>query len=1062
MEDIIVGSGWDEINYRMGRLRECIPFLKGKGIVVYGTGVNTKRVLDCAESLDILGLMDCGHTGKYIYGKKVLSEEEIQILGVEVILIAAEPYPTQIIYDRIVTFCISNDITILDMYGCDEVQLHQNILRQELVYAELDEYKIKNQILLSKALVVPFKNALCSKIISDEKKFYQKIEEKFREENVKLHNFVRKRIMAQKRAAYEEKTGINEIYDILATMINVDRRETEKIKRIEEELTLENLRPRYSMIELIKYAIRSGVKIFIYSDLPEGEKVIDAFQQKYGIISCNRILAENESYLTGLLGRTIRALGEKYGADRVLFIGSGKSDNMIIPQLYDINFQVIMSSYDTFLNTTALEIDQEWIEKDPDCEEIKNEIFKTYDTFFMKEVHAEELNSRLAEKMRYCEEGRMEVELLPFHTCNDADEIQKLVFRKEQAPLVSIIIPVYNQFEYTYNCLASILLNTDDVSYEVIVADDCSSDFTSDLEEFVEGISVIHNKENLVFIKNCNCAARTARGKYIVFLNNDTQVQLNWLYPLVKCMESYENAGIVGSKLVYPDGSLQEAGGIIWNNADGWNYGKGGNPDSLEYNYVREVDYVSGAAMMISKELWDDIGGFDERYVPAYYEDADLAFEVRRRGKKVLYQPDSAVVHFEGISNGKRLDEGVKKYQAVNQNRFWKKWKDEMREGQYPGGENLLAACERKRGRRTVLFISEKIPTYDRDAGSRTLDFYIQEFIKRGYIVKFIPNDLMGKEPYTHRLEQMGVEVFRGKRYQKTIINWIYTNYKLIDFVFLNYPCASMRYIDIFNRLGIPVMYYGVDLHYLRLQREYELTGNESIAEEARKFYEKEAYLIEHADVVYYPSQIEVEIVKKEFYREDVKQLMINIYDMDYISDAYDPGERDGIMFIGGYRHSPNADAVLWFSNKIFPRVYKELKICFYIAGADMSADISNIKAEGTKVIGALTDAELEEMYRSVKMIVVPLRYGAGIKGKVIEAMYHGVPVVTTPIGIEGIPNEDNAVKIAGGENDFAEAVIELYRSDQELVRMSKAGQEVIRRYYSREAAWNNIADDFR
>ena len=166
-------------------------------------------------------------------------------------------------------------------------------------------------------------------------------------------------------------------------------------------------------------------------------------------------------------------------------------------------------------------------------------------------------------------------------------------------------------------------------------------------------------------------------------------------------------------------------------------------------------------------------------------------------------------------------------------------------------------------------------------------------------------------------------------------------------------------------------------------------------------------------------------------------------------------------MFIGGYRHTPNVDAVLWFSYQIFPHVYQKLKIPFYIAGADMPEDICSIEVEGIIKLGALTDAELEQMYNQIKLMVVPLRYGAGIKGKVIEAMYHGIPVLTTPIGIEGIPNENAAVRIAENEADFVQAIIQLYMSNEELLRMSVAGQEIIKRYYSREAAWRNIEKDF-
>ena len=103
-------------------------------------------------------------------------------------------------------------------------------------------------------------------------------------------------------------------------------------------------------------------------------------------------------------------------------------------------------------------------------------------------------------------------------------------------------------------------------------------------------------------------------------------------------MEKEKNAGIVGSKLIYPDGTLQEAGGIIYSDASGCNYGRNDNPNALWYNYTKEVDYISGASIMLKKELWDELGGFDEYFAPAYYEDTDLAFRIRyEKGFKVIY-----------------------------------------------------------------------------------------------------------------------------------------------------------------------------------------------------------------------------------------------------------------------------------------------------------------------------------------------------------------------------------------------------------------------------------------
>lgn len=1062
MNEITVASATEEIQYRLNKLREIIPGLEEKRIVIYGIGINAKRVLDCMNSLNVLGLMDENNTGRYVYGKRVLSGEEIRLLNADVILVAAEPQSTEIVYRRILPFCLENNIQILNMYGLDEVRLHRNILVQNLEYPKLNQEEVKHYVDCKDVLVVSFKNVLCSEVISDEAKLYEKIEGRLKDEGICVPNFKRNRILAQKRIPYGSNIDLKEIYNVLSTMLVADGEKLGRIREVEERLVLENLVPRLEMINLLKYAIEQGKVVYVYSDVLDGERFIGTFLENHGISQCKKILGDKAS-LPGTLSRTIRALVEYYGQDKIICFGNDITDNMILPQLYGVSFQVIQGSYQMFSANTCLQVDEAFIDSNEDRDEIVAEILQAYNSPFLCQIDLGLQDNRLAQKIGWKEEeGKTEVELFPISQWTSLEDIEKISFQNVEQPLVTIIIPAYNQFEYTYNCLKSILNNTDNIPYEIIVADDNSYDFTSQIEEVVSGITVIHNEKNLVFIRNCNNAAQAARGKYLLFLNNDTQVQLNWLYPLVKSMEMSEDVGLVGSKLVYPDGSLQEAGSIMWANANAWNYGNGKNPDSSDFNYVREVDYISGAAIMISKTLWDDIGGFDERYVLAYYEDADLAYEVRKRGKTVVYQPDSVVVHFEGVSNGKSINNGIKKYQADNQIKFLEKWESVLAQEQYPEGEHVLAACDRKGKKKTVLFVSERVPTYDRDAGSRTIDFYIQEFLQRGYLVKYIPDNFVAEEPYTHRLQQMGVEVFAGKHYQKSMLNWVGEYHADIDFAFLNYPNAASKYIDVLKKLGIPVMYYGMDLHYVRLQREYKLLGSEQKLQEANAFYEKEAYLIKNSDVVYYPSTVETDIVKKDFNQHSVKQLMINIYDVDKIENAYKPEERNGLMFVGGYKHAPNADAVKWFAYNVFPKIYEKYKIPFYIVGVDMPVDIRNIDVEGTVKLGALTDKELNEMYTKVKMIVAPLRYGAGTKGKVIEAMYNGIPVVTTTIGIEGIPNEDATIAIADDEESFANAVIELYQASDELTRMSLQGQDLIRKYYSREAAWNNISEDFQ
>src|SRR5207249_3673346 len=199
---------------------------------------------------------------------------------------------------------------------------------------------------------------------------------------------------------------------------------------------------------------------------------------------------------------------------------------------------------------------------------------------------------------------------------------------------ISIVIPVFNQFRFTQACLASLQERQGTERFEVIVVNDCSTDITGEAIPQIPGIVYLRNGTNSGFIVSCNRGAEKARGKYLVFLNNDTLVRDGWLSALLRTFAEEPQAGIVGSKLIYPDGRLQEAGGIIWRDASGWNYGKSDDPGKPEYNYLREVDYCSAATLMITKSLFEAVGGFNEKYAPAYYEDTDLAFKVRQAGYK--------------------------------------------------------------------------------------------------------------------------------------------------------------------------------------------------------------------------------------------------------------------------------------------------------------------------------------------------------------------------------------------------------------------------------------------
>lgn len=272
------------------------------------------------------------------------------------------------------------------------------------------------------------------------------------------------------------------------------------------------------------------------------------------------------------------------------------------------------------------------------------------------------------------------LQLLNIDEKEHIEDYEKIAVPYCANPEISIIIPVYNQFDFTYNCVKSIVMNTEKHNYEIIVADDCSNDKTQNIQKVVANLKLCKNEKNKGFLKNCNDAVNYAKGKYLVFLNNDTQVLNNWLEPMKRILDDNPNIGMTGAKLVYPNGVLQEAGGVIYKDGSAANFGNGCDPFAPLFNQIRDVDYISGAAIMIRGELWNQIGGFDVRYMPAYYEDTDLAFMVRQMGYRVVLQPESVVIHFEGVSNGNIVKyQTIKYYQILNEKKFCTKWKKILR-----------------------------------------------------------------------------------------------------------------------------------------------------------------------------------------------------------------------------------------------------------------------------------------------------------------------------------------------------------------------------------------------
>ena len=348
------------------------------------------------------------------------------------------------------------------------------------------------------------------------------------------------------------------------------------------------------------------------------------------------------------------------------------------------------------------------------------------------------------------------------------------------------------------------------------------------------------------------------------------------------------------------------------------------------------------------------------------------------------------------------------------------------------------------------------------DAGSRTVYEYLRLFAANGYNVKFIPDNFNRTPEYTEALQQMGIEVLYGPWYAQHWQEWVREDAAHIRFAFLNRPHISVKYVDVLRReTKARIIYYGHDLHFLREQRQYEITGDPALLESSERWRAIELSMMRKADMAYYPSKIEEEFIHSIDPEIRVKAIPAYIYS-NVVTPDYQLDKRSDLMFIGGFNHTPNVDAVEWFAQEIWPKVRGRCPgIRMHILGSHPPKSIEALDAPDFRVHGFVSDDVLATFYNECRISVVPLRYGAGIKGKVVEAMKSGIPVMTTSVGAEGIIGAEDILAIEDDADAFADRIVALYHDEEKLAAMSRTGCEYVRTHYGPENALKTIREDF-
>lgn len=610
-------------------------------------------------------------------------------------------------------------------------------------------------------------------------------------------------------------------------------------------------------------------------------------------------------------------------------------------------------------------------------------------------------------------------------------------FPQHETPLISIVIPVFNRVAYTAICLNSLLRELDSIATEVIVVDDASTDGTAAYLELCTGIRVIRHITNQGFVQSVNDGAAAARAHYLYFLNNDTLVTPNWLAPLLRLFQSDPRVGAVGSQLRDAEGRISEAGALIFRDGNGWNYLRGKPPSVPGGAFTRDVDYCSAASLMVRTDLFRELGGFAPEFAPGYYEDADLCFRLRAAGYRVIYQPNSVVIHLEGGSAGTDLVRGMKQYQMRNRETFLRKWRAELQHHVPPEPRFVERGARRLCGTQTVLVIDSFVPFDDRSAGGRRTLAIMQLLRELGWHVIFVADDGGAYEPYTSRARRAGIEVIPHHGNAKAVIRNLQVP---VDLAWVCRPDLMQKYVPLLRRCTTAkIVYDTIDLHHLRLHREESVTGHEV---NWRSMQAVEVALARSADWTVVTGEPEQRILRDL----NIESGIVPIVEPTVRSRAGFSVRRD-LLFLGNYTHAPNADAAAWLANTIMPLVWERIpNVKLILAGADPTPAVTRLANERIAVTGHVLD--ILPLFEQARVFVAPLRFGAGMKGKIVQSLAHGLPVVTTTIGEEGIGLIDGAsALIANDALNFALAIIRLYNDEALWKGLSAQAQRVAKRF---------------
>ncbi len=624
-----------------------------------------------------------------------------------------------------------------------------------------------------------------------------------------------------------------------------------------------------------------------------------------------------------------------------------------------------------------------------------------------------------------------------------SDPRSTLAFPVAERPEVSIVVITYNKVEHSYHCLVSLLAHAD-APYELVLVDNASRDETGELLGRLRNATVLRNETNLGFGKACNQAAARARGDYLLFLNNDAELAPHSLSALLDVVRGDPRIGAAGGRLVWPDGRLQEAGGILWRDGSAEAYGRGSDPFAPDFSYRRDVDFCSGALLLVRRELFEALGGFDERFAPAYYEDADLCMSVRARGYRVVYEPRATVRHHEyGSSSIREATELIRRNHA----RFAEKWKDELPHQLPPSRANHLRARERV-ARPRLLVVDDRVPTSDVGSGYPRAHALLRLLRRHEYPVTLFPShDATPYQPWLADFQRAGVEVICDGRPFTRFASERAGHY---DLVIVSRP-HNFRVVREAVRQSFPravVIYDAEALFFVREALKAAIGVDASPPADVSRQQQEELDLLRSAHHVLVVSERD-----KLFVERAAPDLLGRVsvwgHPVECRPTPRPFGERRHLLFVGSFfaARSPNEDALSFFVSEVLPIIHRQIDCRLQVVGYNAPAAVGRLASASVEVVGRVDD--LTPFYDTSRVFVAPHRLSAGIPLKLCESMARGIPAVVSSLTASQLGVEDGREVLVGGTaSELADRVVELYSNEVLWNRLRTNALEFVRRHH--------------